>query len=531
MAFQGSIAELPIGSDGLYGTMNVSQVPLTALLRALNVTFENGTVQKEGGASKYNSTAITATPSILGGHDWNHNGSVQRMIVLTSAGDLLKDSGTGTFPVTLASGLTVSDVLARFVEGGKEAAANNRKLFIFTGKNQVQVLSADGATTSNLATPHADWAAANQPYFGVIHEGRLWGGGNANDPHRLYYSTTGNHEDFTGGGSGSIAVYPGEGERLVAGFAFGHSIIAFKYPKGIYLIDTSDPTVANWRVDKISGKVGSAGVACAVQVEDDVVFVDNNGQFRLLSATDQSTDVGTEALDDKAEMGPFIRGNMNRAASSKWVLEYHPSKREVHCACCGTGATTNNSRLVLDFNKPGKVRFRFSDRDTCVSMWVRNVSSVPTLYSGDNAGFVWEMDTATRSKDSAGYNGEFQTPHYDLSHVDPKLGPMIKNGKYLELVVDPQGNHNLSVDVYWDGQLHQTLQFNMGQTGVALGTFVLGTDRLGGSQVLNKKRKLTGRGRRISLVGRNSGAGQDFSISRFYLHFEVGGQTPGQVPA
>jgi len=44
---------------------------------------------------------------------------------------------------------------------------------------------------------------------------------------------------------------------------------------------------------------------------------------------------------------------------------------------------------------------------------------------------------------------------------------------------------------------------------------------LAGDQVLNKKRRITGGGRRISLQGRNSGDGQDFSVSKFYLHFRV----------
>ena len=258
MASTLQIAELPMGLDGLNGTKNISTVPITALIKANNVTFENGTIQKEGGTTKYNSTAISGTPTIEAGVDWNHNGITQRMVVVTGAGDILKDSGNGTFPVTLKSGLTMTDVIPTFSAGGKEVAANNRKLITFTGINAAQVLSADGATTSDLTTPPADWTGTNQPTFGILHEGRLWGGGNGNDPHRLYYSDTGNHENMTGGVSGSISIYPGEGEKLVGAISYRGAIVAFKYPIGIYVVDTSSVTVADWKVNRISGSLGCA---------------------------------------------------------------------------------------------------------------------------------------------------------------------------------------------------------------------------------------------------------------------------------
>jgi len=186
MSFGGLIAEIPAGLNGLNGTKNLSLLGVSDLLSALNLSYADGTMQKEGGAAKYNSSAITGAPAILGGWDWNHNGATQRMVVVTDGGKILKDSGAGTFGTTLATGLTVTDasgdpVAPVFAEGGKEAAANDRKLFIFTGRNQVQVLAADGAATSNLATPPADWTGANQPRFGLVHEGRMWGGGNVNE--------------------------------------------------------------------------------------------------------------------------------------------------------------------------------------------------------------------------------------------------------------------------------------------------------------------------------------------------------------
>jgi hypothetical protein len=520
MASTNIVAELPVGNDGLSGSRNMSQVPITALIKATNVSYESGALQKEGGSSKYNSIAITGSPSVLGGWDWIHDGATQRMIVVLSDGTILKDSGAGNFPVTLKAGLTVNDVIPTFTECGKEAAAQNRKLAIFTGVNAVQILSADGATSTDLSTPPTDWTGTSHPKFGVVHEGRLWGGGNTGDPHRLYYSMTSDHENFTGTGSGTVSVFPGDGEGLIGAVSYKGSLIAFK-KRGIYLVDTSSATVSNWRVSKIAGNLGCAGVKTYAQLENDAIFLDQNGEIRVASATQEFGDIGTRSLTDIFNINQFIRDNLNLTTTGQWQFCYYALKRELHIACCSSGSTTNNARFVLDFNTEGKVKFRYSDKDTNVSLWIRKVNNQDELIAGDNAGFVWKLDRDNRSKDGSGYSSEFQTAYFDFSHLDPTYGTKRKNGKFLEVVTEPVGNWNLSVDVYWDGQYTQTVQFNMGSTGAALGSFILGTDRLAGSQLINRKRRVTGSGRRVSFLGKNSGDGQNFSVARFFFHFAV----------
>ena len=523
MPFTGEIAELTIGQTGLTGTKNPATVNVEALLTAQNLSYSEGTLQKEPGTAKYNSSAIASTPSILGGHDWHPVDGTQRMVVVTSTGNLLKDAGTGDFATTLASSLTVTpDVVPQFIEGGKEAAANNRKLFIFTGLNAVQVLSGDGATTSALATPPSDWSGGNQPRVGTIHEGRLWGAGNTNDPHRLYYSITTDHEDLTGSGSGTLAIYPGEGLGIVGIYSFRSGLAVFKHPRGIYFVDTSDPSVANWKVTKITDQIGTAWIGTSAAVENDVYFLDIAGNVRTLQTTDEFGDVSSTSVSDIHDMDPFIRDNLNFEHVRKWHMIYYTTKREVHIAVTGTGATTNNSRLVVDLNRRDLPRFRFSSFDTPVSLWTRLVDNVPELTGGANDGFVRRMDQSIRSHDGTGIPSVFQSPHWDLAHIDPQLGILRKNGAFLELVLEPKGTWNLSVDILWDGAIHETIQFNMGTTGASLGSFVLGTSKLTEEGLVNHKKRITGGGRRFGLIGSNSGDTQDFSLGRFYLHFHRG---------
>ena len=98
---------------------------------------------------------------------------------------------------------------ATFVEGGNETASRDKKLFLFTGTNQVKVLAADGTSFSTIDNPATDWSAPNFPSFGFIH--RLW----AFMKDRYYASTTGDHEDFyTSVSILTGTVFPGEGGNI-----------------------------------------------------------------------------------------------------------------------------------------------------------------------------------------------------------------------------------------------------------------------------------------------------------------------------
>lgn len=525
MGFTGRIVPLTLGRGGMSGAKNVAAVREDQLILADNLTFEDVTLRKEGGAAKYNSTAITGTPDILAGHDWDHDGSTQRSIVVTSAGAIIRDDGSGDYNggTTLKSGLSVTTATVPvIVEGGAEVAVNDKKLFFFTGSNAVQVLDANGATTGDLATPPTDWSGSNQPKAGVVHEGRMWGMGNANDPHRTYYSLATNHEDFTSGDAGSLSIFPGEGEALVWGVSFRGVLILAKRPRGLYLVDTRDPSISNWKIRKITDAIGSPGVKAFTVIDNDVVFMSSSANIYQLSAVESLGDVGTASLSDTADFGSFIRDTADLSKLPNCVGVYYPAKSEVHFGFTQKGGSANDLRVVVDFNRPGDPRFRFSTRDDPISLWLqRDSDDIQRLTLGDGDGFVWNLDQETRSRDGEGYTGQFQTPHLDFSFVEPAIASVNKNWSFLELVVEPKGNHNIDVEVILDGAISEVLTYNMGVTGGTLGSFVLDTDKLAGSAIINRRQPITGRSRTLSILGSNGGIAEDFSVIKFIFGFKV----------
>lgn len=522
MAYRGMIVEVPLGTDGLTGTSNVTNVPPGYLQEATNCSLSEGNLRKEGGATLYNSSAITGAPRVLGGTDWYTDDLSQRMVIACDDGKLYKDSGAGTFPVTLKSGLS-ADMNPVFVHGGSEDSGESTKLFIFTGTNVVQVLTNDGATTTDISTPAADWTGSAQPTFGFIYNFRLLAGGNSSDPHRIYYSTTTNQEDFTGSGAGSVSVYPGEGSAIVGGVSFNNYALIFKRPRGVYAIDMRSATAANWTVQRISSVVSLASPTAIVPTDIDVFFIDSAGSVQALSNSLSNIDVETRNVGQGAYMDPLVREDMNFDLIDRIQGVYYPRKREVHFTYASAGASENDRRLVLDLFRPDKIRFRLSTRDVCESIWTRiGDDGLSELVAGDAAGFVWQLDQNTATKNGSAYATTITTVPTNLEYHDPLLRDRVKNFAFLELVYEPLFDTTVDVEVVFDGTQTQTLSFSLDSPGATLGTFLIDTDVLGAGGFASAIKRLPGSGKYVQLTFSHNDTSGSFAINRAFLYLKPG---------
>ena len=489
MSFTGQIAQVPIGISGQTGTKNQTQVLPSHLITTDNITYENGTLQKEGGASKINSTALST--DVIAGWDWHPVIGDQRQIVVTDDGKVYREPDNGIY-AEIATGLTVTGITPVFVEGGAEVAANDKKLFLLSGSNSVKVLSGDGTSLSNISNPPADWSGSDHPTAGVIHENRFWAFGNASDPHRVYASLATDHEDFTTTPL-QFSVFPGEGERIIAGASFKGLLILAKFPRGLYIINTTDPDTTNWKISKHSENIGMASPLAWVAIDDDILFMDSSGSFQILSTITEFGNLGNRNLSQTVDWDAFMRTNINKGQLDKVQAVYYVEKNLAMFAVAEAGQTLNSSIIGIDFNIPDQPRFRFSTRDDPTALWLRrDGDDIYRPAIGDPDGFTWDLDTLVRSKDGSGYIGSFRTPNDDLSELAPELGTKRKNFHFLELVVEPEGNWDLTVEVYIDDALSQIVTFNMGIDAGTLGSFVLGTDALGGDTLISRKRRING---------------------------------------
>lgn len=527
------MARIPAGRGGLNFNQNLGQVPVTDLRQAESITVEDGTWRKTGGTSKLDAAGIAGAPKVVAVDDFFPSDGIQRLLTAALDGKLYKEVGSDLDSVTLASGLSLAARPGTWVFGGAELVGNNRKAFYFNGADAVRVLSGDGATAAVIANPPTDWAAGNQPIHGVVHRFALWGFGNLNDPHRAYKSLDTNHENFTGTPF-TLSIFPGVGERLVCGVSFKTLLFWFKRPRGIFWLNDQDTNSVNWFPNKLTDAVGAASPAVVLAIStllgDEILFLSSEGTFHLLSAIDPTSgSIANSDLGDALEINTFIRRNANLDRLDQAVGRWYGHKKKAVFAMPRAGSAENDLILEFDFSQlklNGKPTFSYSFRDTAVSLGLRREGKTDRLVFGDASGNVYLLDRAARSKDGAGYTGKYQIPQTDFAWVDPSLANKKKNLDFLELVVSPVGAYNLQADILLDGKFSETLLFDMGGGQAAIGSFVLGTDQLGGESLTNRRRAMRGDAVRWSATFSNSGAGQEFSVTEHLVGFRPGREGP-----
>lgn len=563
MAFRGVEANVELAKYGLVGTRNLAAVPVTALLQARNISLDTGAITRAGGSRAYNlggadsfleleeSTDLylqedgvsfillesggAALPAgITGLWDWFPTTDAQRMIAGLNNGELWRDStGVGSF--TLAKTGLDPDAIYVFAEGGAEEIGNDRKLFITTGFDTVQVIEGDALTTRNIgADAPTDWAGSNQPRSVFFHNGRMWGV----LEHLLYGSTVTDHEDFTSEGSVIIPVQTGEGAFLQGGISFKGRLFVFKWPTGIYWLDDSSSSQANWQMKRLTRSTGLASPNAMCQVDDDVLFVSEIGHIHMLSGIQDFGDVQNSDLSALNELTSYIRDNIDiskDALERVWGI-YYPEKKQARFAMRSLGASQNDTVFIVDINRKDTPRIHIDDKDEPNALAIRqDENRVSRPMSGDSDGVVWLLDqdqTSIFTGDPADdtdvfistYTSEFQIPHTDFAWFHEKLGAVRKNYSYLEAIMQPTGNFTLSFDVLYDGVIKDVITMNTGEAGSALGSFVIGQDQLGGDTLLNTRKRLRGSSRRLSLIGRQDEAGGKFTLSQLTI-----GLTPGSA--
>lgn len=522
MSYQGIRAEIPFGFGGL-DKSNPATVPINRLTQAENIEIIDKFAGKEGGSLHQNSTAITSTPAILAGFDYIPTLGTKRGIVATSDGKLYKDDGTFTWATTLKSGLTADQPTA-ISEGGVESFGADKHLFFCNGADQVEVLAADGATTANIATPSTDWATT-PPNKMIVHGLRNY----AIAGHILYYSTTGDHEDFTGSGSGIFQIYPGEGDELINFASFLGRLFLFKRPYGLYYIDQTadlnDPT--KWVIFKVSDKIGCSGVNALAQTPNEAIFTSEEGGLHFLSGAERFGDVLDSDITARLNIEDVFRNDSDLTRLDRVQIVYYEDKKQVWVCYTSNTGTRNDRILKLDVSDIANLKASVTTKDESEAIWIYRDATTqkrkPLL--GGHDGFVWTTDENNRNINvTTSYTGKLQTPFTDFSYLDPSLTSKDKILDAVEVVAKPSGDNDISIDTLIDGEYAHTTTFNMGTAGTALGTFQLDVDRLDGAGVINKRKRVTGTGIRYSFIITNSGLNENFNLDKLIVYFRLGAE-------
>lgn len=520
MAYRGNVARIPLGSLGLLTDVGPNEIPASALLRADNITLANGTVQKAPGTRKLNSVALPA--GVVSLSDWRPNSVTQQTFAACSNGSLYKDIGTGFFAgnVAVHTGLVGLTPNSMFVQGGNEVAGQPKRLFFFSfGENQIKVLSQDGGSFADIESPATDWADGRYPKVGVIHRDRLW----VFSGQIGYASDSGNHQNFT---SNFLVgpIYPGEGDDIRGAYVYKGRLFCFKDGGFSYWLNDDDTDDANWYWQKLASNFGLAAPNAVCEALDDLFAANTNGTLTSYKATQTLGSVAASDVFLFAKVENYIRNNSSRTGLTERHCLYYPDKKQFYMTGRSGYSTHNDMLIVVDLNRQDtgpRVLLQKKGTPQCLALR-KDINEIERPMYGDSAGFVHFMDYEDRLEGGTAYRGEFQTVHFDMSHLDPNLASKNKQFDFLGVTYAPESAGDLSCDYFVDGVFVDTITFPLIQYASSkLDILHLDRDRLAQANPETFTHPIAGMGRTISFRFYNSGSNQSFQISGIVVSFRV----------
>ena len=532
MAYKGKIATIPIGRGGLVTDLPQEDIPAKHLIRAINATLVNGYAEKDFGSRRWNSTPLGT--GIAGFKDFWPSELTQRVICVGKNGTVYRFSNYASSSAVLPTGsaptaLNISQY-TNLVPCGQEESGNDRKLFIFTGNDPVQVISGDGTTRADISQPAADWSGTNQPFMAIIHRGALFAWGNRNDPHRIYKSAEINHENFLSGTATSYSIFPGEFQRIIAAQVHRKRLYVLKYPRGLYCLNDSDSDSNNWFFEKQQETFGGSSPRCSVQVLDDFLVAN---QFNSLTSVQAAFTFGDFESSD------FFSINRCKNFANQEIASSSFGERQAMCyeakqiamfSFRSRTSSYSDRICMINFRDPQNpiITWNTKDQPNCLDE-LRDDSGIDKPCYGAEDGYLYLMDQPDRwvgtsdTTSRTGYEFQIQTAHIDFGELDPTIAEQVKNYDFFEVGYIPTGKWNVTVDIFVDGLYLRTVPIELAGRS-ELDQFVLGENSLDDGVTWTRMSEISASGRRIGFRLSNSGVGQNVKIAKMRVYFGVSGQ-------
>jgi hypothetical protein len=505
----GRSTEMPPVADGL-----------THFTRLPNTIFRpTKAIRKRGGRTRKNSTAIDSGETVHTVFQaWQMGtGGVNSQRLMSYVGTKIYSSDDyGVTNTSLKTGLEDDKI-------GWFSVFDDIVIWSSTSTSDVpQSWDFSSASTSNLAGSPPNFSAA------VPHQNRLWAWGDASIPSRLYYSGTGDPEDWSGGGAGSIDLDPNDGDRIITCIEHLNDLWVFKGPNvgSIHRIRNAF-SISNLTRDVVSRGLPAVSAHGRTTVGTDIFFVTRSG-IASLAMTERFGDITESLVSDTVKT---LFQDSNQARFDLVYMVHYAHGSAVMTSMPGGGLTKNNQIHIYD-----PVGDRWADPwelSAASLAIVVDETAQQRLYSGDYSGFINLEDGANRSDDPSNtpYTWRLRTNAMRFAAQSQMFTPDTECiMQRISSTIRPKGNYNISGVWKWDDQTDQTFALDSGLGSQGLGSFTLGTDVLGpASFAPTTSTDPEGKGKTGICQLTQAGADQDAELYTLDFYVESAGEAEDSV--
>lgn len=344
-----------------------------------------------------------------------------------------------------------------------------------------------------------------------------------NAPSTVYYSKTNDDRDFTGTGSGSVAI----SDRITGIKSFRDELYIFCENTIHKLININD--TASLAVVQVTNNVGCLSGYSIQEIGGDLLFLSPDG-LRTVAATARIGDVELGSVSRPIQnIIENIAKNIDKYRISSAVLRYKSQYRLFYNIPTGAEATADNSAkgIIATLTRDG---FQFSEtlgiKSTCIASGFDEVG-IERTYHGDSNGYVYTHDVGN-SFNPAGIEEEidaaYQTPSLDFGDAGTR-----KTMRYIRLSVSPEGEIRPTLRVrydYEDPKVAQPLDYVFDEIPLpsVLGTGIFASSVFGAPSDPLVRKPIQGSGNTVSFIIRSNDTKSPYKVNGMYVDYSPSGR-------
>jgi len=521
MGYRGQTFAIPCSSGGFSHNPNIDLAKPTDMVHpSRNINLNEFGRRKRGGTSLIGDTAydaaISGTPQIMGIYQFRLRNGTTYLVVAGKDGKVYRAHDT----TIKASGMSTSNFF--------DFEIFDNELYIVDGESTPEKWTGSG-NTSTLTDIPTDWSG-DGPQWIVKHgrgaSERLWAGGLTSYPQRVYISANGDGDDFSDANVTTIDIETGDGFGIIGAVEYGDRLLCFGKRK-VYLIDDASVDTSEWGYDAAQWEGGAANFRLIVKTPNDIVAMMEDGEIYSVMAAQQYGDYKAASLTRDSFIHNWIKEYVRLGYIENFHAIYDPVLRAIKIFVVRAGQTTVDTALVYFIDRASREAWSIHDNQSYTSGYSASCSALVRVgtgdyqvYTGGYAGLLWKLEQSNRNDNDKGYYAGFKTPN--LTFSNPRVTKKYGKGR---VIMEPEGNYNLTINTWIDGKSQTQRSISMAGTGGTL-PFTLGTDLLGGQELIDKTYEIGNVGKRIQLEFYNSSVDEDFFISQILVDYQVMGAKP-----
>lgn len=499
--YAGQTFRMPLNLSGFQYNRNEDLLSPTALVEPTrNVNFHEGGIGKRGGSAHLFTKSVSQ--EMRGIFQFNRRDGNSYYVWAKADGKVYHTNDSNL----IATGMSTSNFF--------HFSSFNNELYISDGASNPKYW--DTSSTTNV-TPNATWSSSGEwPIQMVPHSrganARLW----AITRSSVWASPAGNGHDFSS--AIQIPVYSEDG--LVGGFEFGGILFVFSKTK-VFIIDDENTDTAYWGYQEAIWEGGAAHWRFVIKAGNNIYMVTREGLVYNIMAVQATGDYQSVNLARPSHIDRWIREKVSLSNIENFHCAYDRSQRAI-CFFFQVSGTTPNKVLKYFIDRPPDMAWVLHENDeydsglsaTC-SAEAEVATGQYVVITGDTNGQGWKLEQSARSDNDESYASGFKTIRMNMGNP-----LMWKRFARIRLRVKAQGNFNLTVRWWVDGERMQDRTLSLAGSGAQFDTAVFDTDVFAEDSLIPVEEDLGAYGYDVQFEIYNNNAGEDFFASELMVDFE-----------